>query len=229
MRYQSVSAVTQDATLRRYVIILWANSLSLRILLRHNTQHYVVKWLYCERMRYHSVSAVTHDSTLRRYGIALWANALWLRICCNTRLNITSLSDCVMSQCAIIAYLLLHRTRHYVVTGMYRERMRYDCVSAVTQDWTLRRNGIVSWENAISVRTCCNGRSHECISGTLGCLIGCGQGGHHVSGGNRCLFLTGCSRVGLLKTHRHKNKVNTMSECAIIAHSAATQYSLLRR
>ena len=49
--------------------------------------------------------------------------------------------------------LLQYRTRHKVVTGMYRERMRYDCVSAVTQDWTLRRNGIVSWANAISVRT----------------------------------------------------------------------------
>ena len=156
-------------------------------------------------MRYHSVSAVTQDSTLRRYGIVLKANALSMRI------------------------LLQYRTRHKVVTGMYRERMRYDCVSAVTQDWTLRRNGIVSWANAISVRTCCNGRSHECISGTLGCLIGCGQGGHHVSGRNRCLFLTGWPRVGLLKTHRHKNKVNTMSECAIIAHSAATQYSTLRR
>ena len=174
-------------------------------LLQHKTQHYVVKWLCYEPMRYHSVSAVTQDSTLRRYGIVLKANALSMRI------------------------LLQYRTRHKVVTGMYRERMRYDCVSAVTQDWTLRRNGIVSWENAISVRTCCNGRSHECISGTLGCLIGCGKGGHHVSGRNRCLFLTGWPRVGLLKTHRHKNKVNTMSECAIIAHSAATQYSTLRR
>ena len=80
MRYQSVSAVTQGATLRRYVIILWANSLSWRILLRHNTQHYVVKWLYHERMRYQSVSAVTQDATLRRYVIILWANSLSWRI-----------------------------------------------------------------------------------------------------------------------------------------------------
>jgi len=170
MRYHSVSAVTQDSTLRRYGIVSWANALSLGILLRHNTQHFVVKWFYYERMRYHSVSAVTQDATLHRYGIIFWANALSWRI------------------------MLQHRSLHYVITG------------------------IVSWANASSVRTCCNGRSHKCISGTLGCLIGCAQGGHHVSGGNCCLFLPGWPRVGLLKTHRHKNNVNTMSECAFIAY-----------
>ena len=53
----------------RIKLTLWANALSLRILLRHNTQHYVVKWLYYKRMRYHSVCTVTQDSTLRRYAI----------------------------------------------------------------------------------------------------------------------------------------------------------------
>jgi hypothetical protein len=188
MRQHGVSAVTQHSILRRYGIVSWANALSLRILLQHNTQHYVVKWLYYDRMRYHSVSAVTQDATLHLYGIIFWANSLSLRI------------------------LLQHRTRHYVITGLYHDRMRYDCVSAVTHDWTLRCNAIVSWANASSVRTCCNGRSYKCISGTLRCLIGYSQGGYHESGRNRCLFLLGWPRVGLLKTHRHKNNVNTMSE-----------------
>jgi hypothetical protein len=165
MRYHSVSAVTQDSELRRYGIVLWANTLSLRILLQHKTQHYVVKWLYCERMRYHIVSYVTQDSTIRRYGIVLWANALSLRI------------------------LLQHKTQHYVVKWLYCERMRYHSVSAVTRDSTLRPYGIVLWAHAISVRTCCNGRSHECISDTLVRLIGCTQARNHLSGGNRCLFL----------------------------------------
>ena len=196
------------------MIVIWANALSLRFccdtrlnitslrvcvmrefaiiayLLHHKTQHYVVKWLYYEWMRYYGVFAATQDSALRRNVTVSRANALSLRICCNTRLNITSLSNCIMSECAIMAYLRQHRTRHYVVTWLYHERMRYQCVP----------------------------RSHEHISGTHVRLIGCAQSGHHVSGGNRCLFLPGWPRVGLLKTHRHKNNVNTVSECAFIAY-----------
>ena len=133
-------------------------------LLHHKTQHYVVKWLYYEWMRYYGVFAATQDSALRRNVTVSWANALSLRICCNTRLNITSLSNCIVSECAIMAYLRQHRTRHYVVTWLYHEWVRYRGVFATTQDSILRRYVIVSWANAISVRTSVT-RAHQRYSG----------------------------------------------------------------